>query len=257
MTFDSLLILALIQGVFEFLPISSTAHLILAGKMLGVSEHNLAFDVAVHIGTLVAVVFFCRGEIYSMLRALPHLHRPDHASARQLRWLIYASLPVILAGFLLRPYVETWFRHIHLIAWASIGFGILLAVADRTHRAESRWTRRTVFIAGAAQCLALLPGVSRAGAVITAARFMGIERTQAARLALLLSVPVILGAGVLLALSAEPAELDIRALGLAAVFSCLAAFLSIKFLFAIIMKAGYIPFILYRIGLGVGLLVLY
>ena len=263
MNWLEVLVLALLQGATEFLPISSSAHLILAPVLLGWEDQGHAFDVAVHVGTLLAMLGYFRRDLGAMLRAVMAGEAPESESARYLAaWLVVATIPIIIVGAAMFGVVSTDLREVQLIAWTTLGFGVLLWVADaqgsrvRTED-QLRWSD-AVWI-GAAQCLALVPGVSRAGIVMTAALALGLQRTAAARVAFLLAIPTIAAAG---ALSLQKSlhvtqAVDWGALVLGALIAGIAAWVCIHFFLRLIERIGMMPFALYRIVLGGVLLALH
>ena len=249
------LALALIQGITEFLPISSSAHLILPSKLLGWPDQGLAFDTAVHLGSLAAVIVYFRHEL-SRLTASVLLHiqtRQPSADSHFALNLMLASLPIIPIGFFTRFIVETELRGVEVIAFTTIVFGIALWVADsmRGDTAKPLTPARSIAI-GLAQCLALIPGTSRSGVTITMALLLGQSREHAARISFLIAIPAISGAAViklwdLLHTSITP---DWFVLGIATVVAGLSAYFCIVLLLNIVNKIGYLPFVIYRIGLG-------
>jgi undecaprenyl-diphosphatase len=263
---DSLhaIFLALIQGLTEFLPISSSAHLILLPRLLGWADQGLAFDVAVHVGTLVAVIAYFRHDVACLLRAwgVSCVTRQLNADA-QLAWLVVlATVPVVVCGLLFHDLIEDYLRSPLVIAAATIGFGLLLGLSDvrgRKTRAEDTLTVTDVLWIGLAQALALIPGTSRSGITMTAALALGLTRSAAARFSFLLSVPVILMAGgyesLQLMQQAEPVAWGSLVLG--TVIAGVSAYLSIHFFMRLIEKVGMLPFVIYRLLLGVFLLLLF
>jgi undecaprenyl-diphosphatase UppP len=180
----NLIVLAVVQGVTEFLPISSSAHLILVPQLMDWQDQGLAIDVAMHIGTLIAVMAYFHGEVWRMIRGGLNLvaGRPD-GDTRLLLQLALATIPVVIVGFLLRDIVATTFRSPLLIATTTIGFGILLWIADRkgeiSERALAGMTYRDALLIGVFQAIALVPGVSRSGITMTAGLFLAFSRTEA------------------------------------------------------------------------------
>lgn len=251
------IILALIQGLTEFLPISSSAHLILVPRLLQWPDQGLAFDVAVHVGTLSAVVFYFRHEIINMSvdwsrslvarRAIGESH---------LAWaVIVGTLPAVIAGFTFKDVIETELRSPLVIATTTVGFGLLLWLADalgKRQRSESTLSLADVLVIGLAQALALIPGTSRSGITITAGLLLGLRRDAAARFSFLLSIPLILGAGLLLLkdLLESPLPVDWTALLVGTAVSAISAYLCIKWFLAFLEKMGMMPFVIYRLLLG-------
>lgn len=259
-----LLILALIQGITEFLPISSSGHLILAHHFMGGEgeswAEDLTMDIAVHVGTLLAVLIYFRRDIFGMIGGLRRGGSP--AERQKTKFLIVASLPVIAAGYGLHVLQPDWARSLELMAWASIIFGIALWIADRyfptDRRVEDMCLRDAVWV-GLAQALALIPGVSRSGITMTAGRALGFSRVEAARFSLLLAVVAISGAGVLGGIDLYQSG-DLR-LGVDAVVAAFLSFISAWLVVALMMRwlenFTFTPFVLYRVALGVVLLALY
>lgn len=260
MALQHLLILALVQGLTEFLPISSSGHLVLTSRVLGWPDQGVVIDIAVHLGTLLAVTLYFWRDVARVaggsLRLVTLRGGPD---ARLAGMLLVATLPVVAAGFLGRDLISTLFRSVELIAWATIGFGILLWLADRYGLTVKRMEHLGIpnaLVIGLAQVLALIPGTSRSGITMTAGRFIGMERVEAARFSLLLSIPTILGAGTLAGLEVWKAgdiQLGFDAL-IAVALSFLAGIASIAVMMRWLQNAGFGPFVIYRIALGAALL---
>ena len=249
------LALALIQGITEFLPISSSAHLILPGKLLGWPDQGLAFDTAVHLGSLTAVVVYFRHELYRLATAvLMHVQRRQPSADSHLAFnLMLASLPIIPVGYFARFMVETELRGIEVIAFTTIVFGLALWLADymRGDTAKPLTPARSIAI-GLAQCLALVPGTSRSGVTITMALLMGQSREHAARISFLIAIPAIAGAAAikLWDLLRTPVTPDWSALVIATVVAGISAYFCIVILLNIVNKIGYFPFVIYRLALG-------
>lgn len=256
--------LALTQGLTEFLPISSSAHLILVPVLTGWEDQGLAFDVAVHMGTLAAVVLYFRQEIAAMAVAWAgSLQGQGLTADARLAWaVLFGTLPAGLAGLLFVGFIEAHLRSPLVIATTTIGFGLLLWWADasgRRQRNEHTITWKDVLIIGIAQALSLIPGTSRSGITITAGLAVGLTRKAAARYSFLLSIPVIILAGGLetLKLIRLPGGTDWTALFLGAVTSALSAYLCIHFFLKLLERIGMLPFVVYRLILGIGLLFLF
>jgi len=251
-----LVVLALVQGLTEFLPISSSAHLILVPVWLGWPDQGLAFDVAVHVGTLLAVTGYFRREILEILRAL--LAIPAHGPSPQARLglaVAVGTVPVGLAGLLLGDLVETVLRSPLVIATSTVVFGLLLGLADRrgggtTSEYALGW--RAVLWIGLAQALALIPGTSRSGITITAGLWLGLSASAAARFSFLLSIPVIVLAGGLktLELLSAPGEVDPGLLVGGALLAGVSAYLCIGVFLRVLPRLGMLPFVIYRVLLG-------
>ncbi|MBT3990464.1 MAG: undecaprenyl-diphosphate phosphatase [Rhodospirillaceae bacterium] len=261
MPFTQILILAAVQGITEFLPISSSGHLILVPKLGGLADQGLLMDVAVHVGTLLAVMLYFWRDMIGMTGALIRTFG-QVANRRRFDpeyWLflklVLATLPVIVAGFLVNKYMGADLRTLEVIGWATLGFGILLYISDKmnmTVRQMEHISFGGAFFIGLMQVIALVPGTSRAGITMTAARFLGVERQDAARFSLLLSIPTIIGAGVLkgyeLYKSGDPVLLNdaVTVAGLAFLF----ALIAISLLMVWLRRASFTPFVIYRILLG-------
>lgn len=261
MTLLHITILALIQGITEFLPISSQAHLILVPVLTGWQDQGLIIDVAVHVGTLGAVALYFRRDLWLMLVAVARLIIGQSGPGTKLVVnLAVATVPVLVAGYLVQRYAGGSLRSVALIGWTTFGFGVLLYAADRlslTIRRIEHMKLGAALAIGLAQALALVPGTSRSGITMTAARLSGFERTEAARFSMLLSIPVILGAGVLSGLElyeVADARLTVTAAA-AAVLAFGAALAAIAFLMRWLRSATFTPFVVYRVLLGIGLLV--
>lgn len=258
MDFLQAIILALIQGVTEFLPVSSSAHLILVPRFLGWPDQGLAFDVAVHLGTLLAVLWYFREELIAIAAAWlgSLLGRNHDAEYARLGWaLLLATVPLVVAGPLLAGFVETALRSPLVIAGATALFGVLLWVADRRPdqvSADTRITLRMALIVGLAQVLALIPGTSRSGITMTAGLALGLDRTTAARFSFLLSIPAIAGAAVfeLADLAASPAPANWAVLGTGLAVAAVSAWLCIKAFIAFVQRIGMLPFVVYRLVLA-------
>ena len=263
---DSLqaIILALVQGITEFLPISSSAHLILMPHLLGWPDQGLAFDVAVHVGTLAAVVFYFRTDIARMFIAWSASCAGRGVSNdAKLAWLVLlATIPVVLGGLLFHETIETDLRSPLVIAVTTIGFGLLLLLADQLGRQErntgSIGVRDAVLI-GLAQALALIPGTSRSGVTMTAALALGLTRTDAARFSFLLSIPTILMAGGYESwqLVSDPGVVQWNIILLGTVVAAVSAWLCISLFMRLIERIGMLPFVYDRLLRGVVLLAVF
>lgn len=244
------------QGLTEFLPVSSSGHLILLPALLGWPDQGLAHDVGAHVGTLVAVVVYFRRDVARMLASLGHAgHTTLKSERRMLFHLCVATLPVIFAGLLLHQLVATAFRDPLVIAVTTPGYGLLLLWADRRgrhHRDDDSLGWRDVLCIGLAQCLALVPGTSRSGITMTAALFLDLGRNAAARFAFLLSIPAILLAGVYesFQLLRLPEAAPWGSMGLVGLISAGAGWITIHYFLKFIARVGMLPFALYRFALG-------
>ena len=262
MDFVQVFVLALLQGFTEFLPISSSAHLILPSKILGWADQGLAFDVATHMGTLAAVILYFRRDVLSITQGwltTGFSKRMDNNA--RLGWaIVIATVPAGLVGLIYNDWIETNLRSSEVIAYATIGFGLLLLVADQKaneHKNILQMTLLAAVIIGLFQALALIPGTSRSGITITAALFLGFQREAAARFSFLISIPLILAAGLLKTkdLVEQAAQVDWATIGLAASLSAISAYICIYFFLALINRIGMLPFVVYRLLLGAILLV--
>ncbi|GMR18726.1 MAG: undecaprenyl-diphosphate phosphatase [Gammaproteobacteria bacterium] len=252
-----ILVLALVQGLTEFLPISSSAHLILLPKLVGWTDQGLAFDVAVHVGTLCAVVLYMRHEIkliiYDWFRSIS-LRRQVGESP--LAWgIIIGTLPAGLAGLLMKDTVENLLRSPLVIAGATLIFGILLWIADyraKCSRDEHVLSWIDCLLIGTAQAIALIPGTSRSGITITAGLMLGLNRQAAARFSFLLSIPLILAAGLLKIkdLLDQAGPVDWTALYLGALISGISAYMCIHLFLKLLQRMTMTPFVIYRILLS-------
>lgn len=257
-----LVALALIQGVTEFLPISSSAHLILPSQVLGWPDQGLAFDVAVHVGTLAAVMLAFRRDIVAILAGWfgqfsgtgPLVSRQTESS--WLGWMVLlATLPAVFFGGLFNDFIELSLRSSLVIAITTIAFGLLLWWADvRSSRSRNlaTMTIKAALIIGLFQAIALIPGTSRSGITITAALLLGFDRISAARFSFLLSIPLIIAAGTLkgLELAETGTDAAIRDVLIGAGLSFVAALICIKLFLAALDRIGMWPFVVYRLLLG-------
>jgi undecaprenyl-diphosphatase len=245
--------LALIQGLTEFLPISSSGHLILTPAFFGWADQGLGFDIAVHLGTLVAVNCYFRRDLIAMTRGL---FVRDSVDGRLARQLIIASIPLGVAGILTSDFVATSLRTPIVIALASAGFGVLLYAADRWRRGERNERELglgEVLLIGAGQALALIPGTSRSGITMTVALALGLSREAAGRFSFLLAIPAIgmAASKQLFDFAQAPETVDWQALVPATVISATTAFVVIALFLRVIGIVGMGFFALYRILLAV------
>ncbi len=257
-----LFILAVIQGVTEFLPVSSSGHLILLPGLTGTKDQGLAMDVAVHVGTLFAVIAYfwadVRLALFGTMRLLTG--RVDTVGARLALHLILCTIPIVLVGLLL--HVTGWaeaLRSLAVIGWTMLIFGIVLYWADMTggtQKTSEHWTIKDAIIMGLAQVLALIPGTSRSGITITAGRKLGYDRESAARLAMLMSIPTIIASGTLL-MGDAVAQADVALLrnaAIAAVFAFISALVALIFMMRLLKSVSFTPYVIYRCVIGVILL---
>jgi len=258
-----ILFLALIQGLTEFLPISSSAHLILPAQVLNWPDQGLAFDVAVHVGTLIAVVtYFYRDIVQVVGDWFSSLMGKGSTEQSKLGWcLIIGTIPAGLAGLVFNDFIEANLRSVEVIAYATIGFGILLWLADRfgsNEKSEYQLTWRTSLMIGIAQAIALIPGTSRSGITMTAARAFGFNRESSARFSFLLSIPLIVLAGgyKLVQLLTMDVYVEWGSLVSGVILSALSAYFCIYFFLKWLNTIGFTPFLIYRLILGGVLLAL-
>jgi len=267
------IILGLIQGVTEFLPISSSGHLILPEKLLGFQNEGLSFMVAVHLGSLLAVVIYFFKDLYQLALnwSLSLIKKPhDKTQSKLAWWVIIATIPAGLAGLLLKDIIEIIEGKeavIILTISASMGFfGLLLWWADikakkdalnQTGLDEYQLTVKQVMFIGMAQAVALIPGTSRSGITMTAALALGLTRKAASRFSFLLSIPLIIAAGLLLSkdLIEDPDSINWDSLWLGTLVSAISAYLCIHLFLKWIEKIGFLPFVIYRLVLCIVLLV--
>ena len=253
MTWLQLAVLALVQGITEFLPVSSSGHLVVTSGMLGWPDQGLTIDIAVHGGTLLAVMVYFRKEIVRLLGGR------TSADRRLLALIVLATVPVGGAGLALHASGTDVLRDPAIIAWTTLGFGILLYGADRfcaTTRPLEGLTWRGAMVIGLFQVAALVPGTSRAGVTITAARLLGYRRSDCATFSMLLSIPVI-GAAVLLAavdVAGSPDTLIAGPSLVAAVLAFGAALVTIRLFMKWLARASFTPFVIYRVLLSAVLL---
>jgi undecaprenyl-diphosphatase len=254
------IILSIIQGITEFLPISSSAHLILPSAIFGWEDQGIAFDVAVHVGTLLAVMLYFRQDIANLtvgwVKSLGGQHSTDSKLAW---WVILATIPAGLAGLLAADLIETFLRSPWVLAITTIVFGLLLWLADATAKQQvsmEQMSWRQALIIGLAQAVALIPGTSRSGITMTAAMLLGLDKVSAARFSFLLSIPIIglSGGYQTTKLLSEPTQYDISGILLGVVLSFISALICIHFFLKIISRMGMLPFVVYRLLLGVGLI---
>lgn len=263
-----IIILALLQGLTEFLPISSSAHLILPSQILGWQDQGLAFDVAVHVGTLLAVIMYFRKEVGGMAVAWlgtvgvgPEKGQTSF-DGKLAWWILLATIPAGLFGLLGKDFIEAHLRSALVIALTTLLFGFLLGFADvkaghrTTHKPMEKLGLKGALLIGLAQAVALIPGTSRSGITMTIGLMLGLSRDNAARFSFLLSIPAIAMAGsyltLKLILSSE--AVDWFAMGLGSLIAFISAYACIHYFLILLEKLGMMPFVIYRLLLGAGLL---
>lgn len=251
--------LGIIQGITEFLPISSSAHLILTSKLLGWQDQGLNFDMAVHFGSLIAVIIYFRKQFFKIIKGkLDFIRNKKTQESELFQKLVVATLPILLLALLLKDYIETIFRdNLLIIATTSVIWGLLLYFADKQKEeitSDFKIDYKTAFLMGIAQALAIIPGTSRSGSTMTVARFLKFSRTTSAEFSMLMSIPVI---SIMMLVSSydiytQSSTISINYLFLFAGIcsSCIFALLSIHFLMKLVNKIGFLPFVVYRLALG-------
>lgn len=262
MTLFHLFLVAVIQGLTEFLPVSSSGHLILLPELSGMEDQGQVIDVAVHVGSLAAVILYFRSDVAKATVGFGRLVRGkvDTQGAFLALCLCVATIPVIVLGTLLHiAGLSELLRSMAVIGWTMLGFGILLYWADQRgemERAAENWTLKDAAIMGLWQALALIPGTSRSGITITGGRLLGYGREEAARLAMLMSIPTIIASGLLLGgeviMTADVAAA--RDGALAALMAFGSALLALHIMMRLLRSVSFTPYVIYRIGLGLVLL---
>ena len=253
-------VIGLVQGITEFLPISSSGHLVLISKISNWNDQGLFTDIAVHGGTLIAVLVYLRREI---IKILYNFFQKKLFNEIIIYKIIFDRLPAVIVGFFVFNFFDDYLRNLKVVAWASIIFGVLLYFADKKNTSKPIWNEinfKDALIIGIFQVLAFIPGASRAGLTITGARFLGFERTNAAIFSMLLSIPIILASLTLSIFDviSDPINNTFVLQSLfAAIVACITALLSIHFMMKLIQKTNFNLFIIYRIILGIILLFFY
>lgn len=263
MSLFHLFLIAAIQGVTEFLPISSSGHLVLLPALTDLQDQGLALDIAVHVGTLFAVVIYFWADVRIALAGTLRLAKGkvDTQGAFLAFCLLVATIPVVIVGAIVAlADLQESLRSVTVIGWATLGFGLLLYWADKFSPAQKtadRWSLKDALSMGLAQVLALVPGTSRSGITITAARRLGYDRHGAAKLAMLMSIPTIFASGTLLSLKVVgEADWQTASDGLiAALFSFIAALLALSLMMRLLRSVSFTPYVIYRVILGIILLV--
>ncbi|GGD20505.1 undecaprenyl-diphosphate phosphatase [Sinisalibacter lacisalsi] len=257
-----LFLVAVIQGLTEFLPVSSSGHLILLPNVTGLADQGQVIDVAVHVGTLGAVILYFRHDVASAVAGLPRLIRGriDTPGARLAFLLGVATVPVVLFGLALKlTGLDDAMRSVAVIGWTMLLFGIVLYWTDQRGAEVKRvgdWSLRDAIVMGFWQAIALIPGTSRSGATISGARALGYSREDGARLAMLMSIPTILASGAFLSLEVA-ATADIAAArdgAIAAAFAFVSALLALSLMMRLLKTVSFTPYVIYRVILGIVLL---
>ena len=253
MDFVQILILSIIQGITEFLPISSQSHLILTSKLLGMSDQGLSFDIALHAGSLMAIIIYYRKEITKIMSI-------SDEGIQYLKLIIIGSIPLPIIGLLFVDIVSENLRTINTIAFMTIVFALLLYFAERrNHENKNSFATLsffTIIFIGFMQTLAIMPGVSRSGIVITAALLLNYSREDSIKIAFLLSIPAIFMATVYQSMQLyEVGDIEIlneHLLGM--ILSFIFSYITIHLFISTINKISFTPYIVYRIALGLLLL---
>lgn len=257
MTWLQVVVLAIVQGLTEFLPISSSGHLVLVPSFFGWTDQGLAFDVAVHFGSLLAVCAYFRRDILALLAGTARLatFNLDTPGSKLALGIALGTIPAAVAGLLAAGWIEANLRSPSVIVFTLAGYAVLMIIADRIGKSERNITDvslRDAFLVGCAQALALIPGTSRSGVTITAGRFLGFARQDAARFSFLLSVPVIFLASMYetLKLVLSDELVPWGQLGTGVAVSAVVAYLSIEFFMRFVQRIGLLPFAVYRLLLA-------
>ena len=243
--FFEIFLLSFIQGIFEFLPISSSAHLIVASKIFGIQNQSLLIDISLHLGSLLAILFYFKKDIFNLKKNKNLFYK-----------IIIASIPLFIFGYLLYSTgIIHQLRNIKVIAWATFFFGILIYIADKNKfikKMDTDFNIRTALIVGFFQVLAIIPGVSRAGIAITAGRILGFNRVDSVKISFYLSIPALIGASTLGIKDLFKENIEFNFLVIIGVFlSFLFSFLTIKFFLKYIKKFSLNIFVVYRILLAI------
>ena len=255
------LIIGIVQGFTEFLPISSSAHLILISELTTWEDQGIFTDIAVHLGTLGAVILYLLKDIKKIIIDIFN-YKNDNSNFFAIK-IILATLPALIIGFIIYEYFITYFRNLTVIAWASIIFAIILFIADNKKISNKKWQDLTFFevlIIGFWQSLAFIPGASRAGVTITGARILNVNRESAAIFSMLLSIPIILASMSLSLIDFyrfEGIQTNVTQSIFSAFIAFMTALISIHAMIKLLKITNYNIFIIYRIILGIVLLVFY
>lgn len=262
MTIEQIIVLAVVQGITEFLPISSSGHLILIPNLMHWPDQGIVVDVMTHLGTLLAVLIYFWRDVWRLIIGALQLFKGKLTDDGRLAiYIVLATIPAILFGIVLKEYgYADLERNVAVVAWNTILYGILMLIADRIgpqERTIANMTLGSALIIGVAQALALIPGTSRSGVTMTAARFLGFTRPDAARFSFLLAIPATAGAIVFTIgdafASGEGVTMDAVYCAVLTFFAGIAA---IAFLMNLIRRISFLPFVLYRMVLGGFLLVM-
>ncbi len=254
-------VLGIVQGITEFLPISSSAHLILISELTNWEDQGIFTDIAVHAGTLIAVILYLVKDIRIILIDFVNFRKSN--SKNFAIKVFIATLPALIVGFIVYEYFIIYFRNLIVIAWASIIFSIILYLVDHRKSLNKKWMDLNyveVFFIGLCQSLAFIPGASRAGVCITGARFLGVSRESSAIFSMLLSIPIILASlslSIIDLFSIQSIAINLFQPLFATCIACITALISIHFMMKILQFTNFNIFIIYRIILGILLLIFY
>ena len=239
--FIEILILSAIQGISEFLPISSSAHLIIVSSLYDLKASSLLIDISLHLGSLIAIIFFFRKDLFNLKQ-----------NQKLLKLIIIGSIPLIIFGYILySTELISYLRNIKVIAWTTLSFGIILYFADQSkinQNISSNLNIKSILLIGIFQILALIPGVSRAGITITAARFLKFNRVDSGKISFLLSIPALAGASFLGLKDLQNESLEINILTIIAVIlSFLFSYVTVKYFLDYLNKFSLNIFVIYRL----------
>ncbi len=253
-------LLGLIQGLTEFLPISSSAHLLFPTLIFGTNDLGLSFDIAVHAGTLIAVIFFFRNEIKCMLKSITTSDTSLSDYRKLTYMLIIATTPIVMAGLGFSDFIEDRIFNVSSIAIANLIFAIILFVVFLNRKENLsifEISFKAALLIGFFQCFALIPGASRSGMAITGALLIGLNLKDASKFTFLLSIPTIAGALIFLLVDFNQINFDYLNMLIGFVVSMVVAFFTIKYFLAFVERIGMVPFVIYRVILGLMLLIIF
>ena len=246
-----ILILSVIQGISEFLPVSSAAHLVLVSKYYAFTNQSLLIDICLHLGSLIAIIFYFRNDLFHFVKNKKFLIK-----------ILIGTIPIIPVGYILyQTGLIHQLRNLEMIGWTSLIFGIFLYISDKTKdtkKIENEFTNKSAIIIGLFQVLALIPGVSRSGITITSGRFLGFNRFDSAKISFFLSIPTLAAASLLGIYNINKegsAELNFLAI-IAVIFSFIFSYITIAFFLNFIIKFSLNIFIIYRIILSIFILLI-
>jgi undecaprenyl-diphosphatase len=260
MSIEQILVLALVQGLTEFLPVSSSGHLILIPAFTTWADQGIATDIMVHVGSLFAVLVYFWRDVFNLAGGIVDIFKGRTTLySRLATFIAIATIPALVFGALLKfSGLSATLRSVEIVAYGAIFFGVVMYVADRFSPSINKMqdiTLGSAFVIGLAQAVALIPGTSRSGITITAARFMGFERGEAARFSFLLGIPAISAAGLFTGLEAMQQGQAIPSDAYwAAFFTFFSAFAAIALLMALVRRTTFLVFVIYRVALGLLLL---